>query len=155
MRGVEKAPAFNLFDQNGNRHSLEGYEGKWVVLYFYPKDDTPGCTKEACDFRDNLGALRSLGAEVLGVSADDVDSHGKFASKHNLNFPLLADAGAEIARAYGAYGTKNMYGRIFEGIIRQTFLINPNGEIVKAWKRVSVDGHVTQVEQTLKEARNA
>jgi thioredoxin-dependent peroxiredoxin len=153
MRGVEKAPAFNLFDQDGNRHSLEGLKGKWLVLYFYPKDDTPGCTKEACDFRDNIGALRKLGAEVIGVSADDVDSHGQFASKHSLNFPLLADAGAEVARAYGAYGTKNFYGKVSEGIIRQTFLIDPQGQIVKAWKRVSVDGHVAQVEQTLREAQ--
>jgi thioredoxin-dependent peroxiredoxin len=154
MRGVNSAPSFNLSDQDGKRHTLEMYRGQWVVLYFYPKDDTPGCTREACDFRDNIGSLKSLGATVLGVSADDVDSHGKFASKHNLNFPLLADAEALVAKEYGAYGTKNFYGKISQGIIRQTFLINPEGEITKAWKRVSVDGHVAQIETALREAQN-
>jgi thioredoxin-dependent peroxiredoxin len=150
---MDKAPDFKLSDQDGKQHSLNDYTGKWLVLYFYPKDDTPGCTKEACDFRDNLGALKSLGAEVVGVSADDVDSHGQFASKHGLNFPLLADAGAEVSKAYGAYGTKNMYGNIFEGVMRQTFLIDPDGEIVKAWKRVSVDAHAAEVEIALRDAQ--
>ncbi len=149
---MDQAPAFQLSDQDGKQHALKDYSGKWLVLYFYPKDDTPGCTKEACDFRDNIGALKKLGAEVLGVSADDVDSHGKFASKHSLNFPLLADGGAELAKAYGAYGTKNMYGKTFEGVMRQTFLINPQGEIAKAWKKVSVDGHVAEIETALRES---
>ena len=153
MRGVTSAPNFDLFDQHGKQHTLEMYRGSWLVLYFYPKDDTPGCTREACDFRDHLGQLESLGATVLGVSADDVDSHGRFASKHDLNFALLADPEAKLARAYGAYGTKNLYGKISQGIIRQTFLIDPDGQIVKAWKRVSVDGHVAQVEAALREAR--
>jgi thioredoxin-dependent peroxiredoxin len=149
---METAPAFDLHDQNGKQHSLEDYKGKYLVLYFYPKDDTPGCTKEACDFRDQIGSLRELGAEVLGVSADDTSSHENFAGKYGLNFPLLADEGAEIAKAYGAYGKKNMYGKISEGIMRKTFLIDPNGKIIKAWGKVSVEGHVEQVTAALKAA---
>ncbi len=123
------------------------------MLYFYPKDDTPGCTKEACSFRDGLGNLKALGATVLGVSADDVDSHGKFAKKYELNFPLLADANAELAKSYGAYGDKNMYGKIFTGILRYTFLINPEGEIVKTWKKVQTETHAEEVEKVLREAQ--
>ena len=152
---MEKAPAFNLPDQHGKQHTLAQYHGGWLVLYFYPKDDTPGCTKEACNFRDASSGLGKLGATVIGVSADDVDSHGKFATKHSLNFPLLADAEASVARAYGAYGTKNFYGKVSEGVLRQTFLIDPNGEIVKTWKKVSVDDHATEVETALKTALEA
>ena len=155
MDSVEKAPAFNLSDQHGTPHTLEQYAGGWLVLYFYPKDDTPGCTKEACNFRDASSSLAKLGATVIGVSADDVDSHGKFARKYELNFPLLADAGASVARAYGAYGTKNFYGKVSEGVMRHTFLISPNGEIVKAWKKVSVDDHAQEVETALKAALEA
>lgn len=148
-----KAPEFSLFDQNNVQHNLEQYKGSWLVLYFYPKDDTPGCTKEACNFRDQLGSLKALGATVLGVSADDIDSHGKFANKYSLNFPLLADSGAEVAKAYGAYGSKNMYGKIFEGVFRYTFLIDPNGEIHKTWKKVSVETHAEEVAAEIKEAQ--
>ncbi len=148
-----KAPTFTLSDQNSVSHNLEQYKGHWLVLYFYPKDDTPGCTTEACNFRDQLGSLKALGATVLGVSADDVDSHGKFATKYSLNFPLLADAGAEVAKAYGAYGDKNMYGKIFTGVFRHTFLINPEGEIIKTWKKVSVDTHAADVAKVLQEAQ--
>ena len=155
MHSVEKAPAFNLPDQHGTQHSLAQYHGGWLVLYFYPKDDTPGCTKEACNFRDASSSLKKLGATVIGVSADDVDSHGKFASKHSLNFPLLADAEASVARAYGAYGEKNFYGKVSEGVLRQTFLIDPNSQIVKAWKKVSVDDHAQEVEAALKAALEA
>ena len=155
MRGVEKAPAFNLPDQHGTPHTLAQYHGGWLVLYFYPKDDTPGCTKEACNFRDASSSLEKLGATVIGVSADDVDSHGKFATKHSLNFPLLADAEAGVARAYGAYGAKNFYGKVSEGVMRQTFLIDPSGAIVKAWKKVSVDDHAQEVEAALKAALEA
>ena len=155
MRGVEKAPAFNLPDQNGTQHTLEQYHGGWLVLYFYPKDDTPGCTKEACNFRDISSSLKKLGATVIGVSADDVDSHGQFATKYSLNFPLLADAGARLAKAFGAYGTKNFYGKVSEGVMRQTFLIDPNGQIFKTWKKVSVDDHAGEVETTLKAALEA
>ncbi len=155
MHSVEKAPAFNLPDQHGTQHTLEQYHGGWLVLYFYPKDDTPGCTKEACNFRDASSSLKKLGATVIGVSADDVDSHGQFATKYSLNFPLLADAGAELAKAFGAYGTKNFYGKVSEGVMRQTFLIDPNGEILKAWKKVSVDDHAQEVETALKTALEA
>jgi thioredoxin-dependent peroxiredoxin len=148
-----KAPEFHLFDQNNLAHSLEQYKGSWLVLYFYPKDDTPGCTKEACNFRDHIGSLTALGATVLGVSADDVDSHGKFANKYSLNFPLLADLGAEVSKAYGAYGSKNMYGKVFEGVFRYTFLIDPNGEIFKTWKKVDVENHAQDVTAVLKEAQ--
>ena len=155
MPRVSKAPDFNLLDQSGQTHSLESYAGKWLVLYVYPKDDTPGCTKEACDFRDHVGQLRDLGAEVVGLSADSSTSHDKFASKHGLNFPLLADDGAVTIKALGAWGEKSMYGKTYEGIIRQTFLIDPKGEIKKAWKKVSVDGHVADVEKALREAQAA
>ncbi|MEY4531359.1 MAG: hypothetical protein RLZZ156_2080 [Deinococcota bacterium] len=148
-----KAPDFNLPDQNNTLHSLEQYQGHWLVLYFYPKDDTPGCTKEACSFRDGLSNLKALGATVLGVSADGVDSHGKFAQKYELNFPLLADANAELAKSYGSYGDKNMYGKIFTGILRYTFLINPEGEIVKTWKKVQTETHAEDVEKVLREAQ--
>lgn len=150
-----KAPTFSLPDQNNTLHNLSQYQGHWLVLYFYPKDDTPGCTKEACSFRDGLGNLQALGATVLGVSADDVDSHGKFAKKYELNFPLLADANAELAKSYGAYGEKNMYGKIFTGILRYTFLINPDGEIVKTWKKVQTETHAQEVEKVLREAQQA
>jgi thioredoxin-dependent peroxiredoxin len=150
-----KAPSFNLSDQNNTMHTLEQYHGHWLVLYFYPKDDTPGCTKEACSFRDGMSNLKALGATVLGVSADDVDSHGKFAKKYELNFPLLADSGAELAKSYGAYGDKNMYGKIFTGILRYTFLINPEGEIVKTWKKVQSEIHAEEVEKVLREAQKA
>lgn len=150
-----KAPTFNLPDQNNLQHTLEQYHGAWLVLYFYPKDDTPGCTKEACNFRDQLGSLIALGATVLGVSADDTDSHGKFAGKYSLNFPLLVDSGAEVAKAYGAYGEKNMYGKIFEGVFRYTFLIDPSGEIIKTWKKVDTETHAQAVEKVLREAQSA
>ncbi len=153
MRGVsETIPAFDLRDQNGQQHSPESYRGKWLVLYVYPKDDTPGCTREACDFRDHVGQLRDLGAEVVGVSMDSSRSHEKFAGKYGLNFPLLADTDGTLIRGLGAWGKKNMYGKEYEGIIRQTFLIDPAGKIVKAWRKVSVDGHVAQVETALLEA---
>jgi thioredoxin-dependent peroxiredoxin len=149
---MEIAPTFQLQDQDGKRHSLKDYQGKYLVLYFYPKDDTPGCTKEACDFRDQIGSLRELGAEVLGVSGDDTASHEKFAGKFGLNFPLLADDGAAIAKIYGAYGQKNMFGKTFDGILRKTFLIDPNGKIIKSWDQVSVEGHVEQVTTALQAA---
>jgi thioredoxin-dependent peroxiredoxin len=155
MPPVNKAPDFNLLDQSGQPHSLESYKGKWLVLYVYPKDDTPGCTAEACDFRDHVGHLRELGAEVVGLSADSSASHDKFATKHGLNFPLLADDGAVTIKALGAWGEKSMYGKTFEGIMRQTFLIDPKGQIVKTWNKVSVKGHVADVEKALREAQAA
>ena len=147
----QTAPAFDLPDQSGQRHKLENYRGRWVVLYFYPKDDTPGCTREACSFRDANVGLRALGAQVLGVSADDEQSHAKFAGKYELNFPLLADDGARLARDYGAYGEKQMYGRTFEGVFRHTFLIDPEGRVAREWRSVKPDEHAAEVEEAIRE----
>ena len=137
-------PEFSLPDAGGDLHSLAGYEGKYVVLYMYPKDDTPGCTKEACDFRDHA-RLRQLGAVVLGLSRDDAASHGRFAEKYSLPFPLLSDPEATFLKAIGSYGPKTLYGKTTEGVKRQTFLIGPDGTLVKSWLAVKVDGHADAV----------
>jgi len=144
-----KAPAFSLKDQDGNTVKLSDFKGKHVVLYFYPKDDTPGCTKEACAFRDEHSKLLEKGAVVLGVSPDGTQSHRKFADKFTLPFPLLSDEGHALGEKFGAWGEKNMYGRKSMGIIRSTFLINPEGRIAKVWPKVKVDGHVEQVLEAL------
>ena len=140
-----KAPAFSLRATDGTTVKLSELKGKPVVLYFYPKDDTPGCTKEACAFRDRLAEIQKLGAAVLGVSADDVASHKKFSEKFSLNFPLLADTDHKLAEQYGAWREKNMYGKVSMGIQRSTFLIDAKGAVAKVWKKVSVDGHDQQV----------
>lgn len=145
----ESAPDFNLPSTQGQQ-ALEDYRGQWVVLYFYPKDDTPGCTTEACDFRDNLA---SLDAAVLGVSADDLDSHEKFRQKYELPFPLLSDEGNELAKRYGAYGEKNLYGKKSEGILRSTFIIDPEGNIAEAMVNVRSGGHVAKVAERLKQLK--
>ncbi|MEX0781461.1 MAG: thioredoxin-dependent thiol peroxidase [Dehalococcoidia bacterium] len=146
MPAVEtEAPAFELKDQSGATVDSRELKGKWVVLYFYPKDNTPGCTKEACNFRDNYGAIKAKGAVVLGVSGDSEASHQKFRSKYELPFQLLADPGNEVARAYGAWGTKQNYGKTYEGIIRSTFVIDPAGRVAKVWKRVKPDAHGEEV----------
>ncbi len=150
-----KAPAFSLKATDGTTVKLSELRGKPVVLYFYPKDDTPGCTKEACAFRDRLLELQNLGAVVLGVSADDVVSHQKFSEKFSLNFPLLADTNHETAEKYGAWREKNMYGKVSMGIQRSTFLIDAQGAVAKVWKKVSVDGHDQQVIDALKELADA
>ena len=137
-----KAPNFSLKDQDGNIKTLQDFSGKWLVIYFYPKDDTPGCTTEACSLRDANDELIELGAEVVGVSKDDQDSHRKFKAKHKLNFTLLSDPTGETIEAFGAWGPK-MFGRI--GIQRKTFIVNPDGEIVKTYGRVAPAGHGNQV----------
>ncbi len=129
---------------------MADYRGRWVVLYFYPKDDTPGCTKEACAFRDAHAELEALGAVVLGVSADDVQSHRRFAEKHGLNFPLLADPEKTVIRAYGAWGRKNLYGRVYEGVMRYTFLIDPEGRVARVWKKVKPEAHAREVAEALR-----
>lgn len=139
------APDFTLFDQNDAEHTLSDYRGKWVVLYFYPKDDTPGCTKEACSFNENLGAVEEKGAVVFGVSADSTASHTKFANKYSLQFPLLSDPDRSVIEAYGVWKEKNMYGKKSMGIVRTTYLINPDGKISHIWNRVKVDGHTREV----------
>ncbi|HEY2294304.1 MAG TPA: thioredoxin-dependent thiol peroxidase [Thermoanaerobaculia bacterium] len=137
----ETAPDFTLPADDGKQVKLSDLRGKPVVLYFYPQDDTPGCTKEACAFRDRTQDLKAKGAVVLGVSPDDVASHGQFRDKYSLNFPLLADVGHQVAERYGAWREKNMYGKVSMGIQRSTFLIDGAGKVRKAWKRVNVDGH--------------
>jgi thioredoxin-dependent peroxiredoxin len=144
----QKAPAFTLTADDGSKVKLSDFAGKPVVLYFYPKDDTPGCTREACAFRDASAALKKSGAVVLGVSADDTESHVKFRDKFKLNFPLLSDTDHKVAEKYGAWREKNMYGKVSMGIQRSTFLIDPAGKVAKVWKRVQVDGH----DQTVLEA---
>ena len=144
-----KAPAFKLPSTAGGEVSLASLKGKTFVLYFYPKDDTPGCTVEACDFRDNLARLQSKGALVFGVSKDTLASHEKFQKKHSLSFPLLSDAGNAVALAYGAFGKKLMYGRPVEGTIRSTYVVGPSGVIEHVWSPVRVKGHVDAVLATL------
>jgi peroxiredoxin Q/BCP len=139
------APDFSLPDQHGTIHSLSQYLGKWVLLYFYPKDDTPGCTKEACAIRDADPDLSSLGAIVLGVSADSVKSHKKFAEKYNLAFPLLADEERQVVDAYGVWGAKKFMGREYEGILRTSFLIGPDGVIAKVYESVKPETHAEEV----------
>ncbi len=145
-----KAPSFSLKSTDGTTVKLSDFNGKPVVLYFYPKDDTPGCTREACAFRDRIEEIKKIGAVVLGVSPDDVASHKKFSEKFSLNFPLLADADHALADKYGAWREKNMYGKVSMGIQRSTFLIDATGAVAKVWKKVSVDGHDQQVIDALK-----
>ena len=140
-----KAPAFKLPSVEGGDVSLKDYAGRTVVLYFYPKDDTPGCTREACAFRDSQAALKKAGAVVLGVSPDSVESHQKFRGKYKLNFPLLADADKSVAKKYGAWGEKVMYGKKVTGMIRSTFVIDGDGVVRKVFPRVKVDGHADKV----------
>jgi len=141
----EPAPDFTLRSDDGRRLSLKDFRGKKVVLYFYPKDDTPGCTKEACSFRDNLARVTSKGAVVLGVSRDDAASHGKFRDKYHLNFPLLSDDQGKVTEAYGVWKKKNLYGREYFGIERTTFLIDEGGKISRIWPKVHVEGHTDEV----------
>ncbi|QEG40392.1 thioredoxin-dependent thiol peroxidase [Roseimaritima ulvae] len=136
-----KAKAFRLKSYDGKTIKLSDYKGQPVVLYFYPRDDTPGCTKQACAFRDRSEDLKEAGAAVLGISPDTVESHEKFRDKYELNFPLLADPDHAVSEAYGAWREKNMYGKKSMGIQRSTFLIDSTGRIAKVWKRVRVDGH--------------
>lgn len=145
----ETAPDFSLPADDGREVKLSEFRGRPVVLYFYPKDDTPGCTREACAFRDRTADLKDEGAVVLGVSPDDVTSHGRFRDKYSLNFPLLADTDHQVAERYGAWREKNMYGKISMGIQRSTFLIDREGKVRKVWKAVSVDGHDEQVLKAL------
>lgn len=147
----KKAPAFTLTADDGTKVRLADLAGHPVVLYFYPKDDTPGCTREACAFRDQQKDLKKAGAVVLGVSPDSVESHGKFRDKYDLNFPLLADPDHKVAEKYGAWREKNMYGKKSMGIQRCTYLIDANGKVAKLWKRVNVDGHDQQVLDALAE----
>ncbi len=140
-----KAPDFALKDDNGGTVRLSALKGKTVVLYFYPKDDTPGCTKEACSFRDGFGEIQKKGAVVLGVSPDSVDSHKKFKEKFHLNFPLLSDDEKKVVNAYGVWKQKALYGRKYMGVERTTFVIGADGKIRKIFPKVKVDGHYEEV----------
>jgi peroxiredoxin Q/BCP len=140
-----KAPDFSGRDQNGKEISLSDYKGKRVALYFYTKDDTPGCTKQACSLRDGFSDLIKNNIEVIGVSADDAESHQKFIKKYNLPFPLIADTDMEIINKYGVYGEKNMYGKKYMGIKRTTFLINEDGKLTKIFKRVKTAEHSDEI----------
>lgn len=150
MKIGQKAPAFTLLDQNGKTHSLAEYKGKKVLLYFYPKDDTPGCTTEACNFRDNHKELSKMGLVILGVSKDSVKSHKKFAEKFDLPFPLLSDETGEVVEAYKSWGKKKFMGREYMGILRNSFLIDENGKIAKIYEAVKPAEHVGEVTTDIK-----
>ena len=141
----QKAPSFSLLDAQGQTVSLSDFKGKKVILYFYPKDDTPGCTKEACAFRDGRDELRDSEAVVLGVSADSVESHKKFSTKYDLNFPLLSDIDKKALQAYGVWKEKSLYGRKFMGIERTTYVIDEQGKIAHIFPKVKVDGHLEDI----------
>ncbi|MBI4401919.1 MAG: thioredoxin-dependent thiol peroxidase [Nitrospirae bacterium] len=146
----DKAPEFSIPDENGKMVSLKSFKGKQVVLYFYPKDDTPGCTKEACGFRDSNTRIQKTGAAVLGVSLDGPESHRKFISKFNLPFSLLCDENASVSKSYGVYKEKNMYGKKYWGIERSTFVVDGAGLLKAVFRKVKVDGHVDEVLAALK-----
>jgi len=144
-----KAPAFALTDQEGQLHRLSDYTGRSVILYFYPKDDTPGCTQESCEFQASLPQMAKRKAAVLGISILDEKSKAKFAKKHGLTFPLLADADHEVAEKYGVWQKKLRYGRSYMGIVRTTYLIGPDGKVAQRWDKVKVEGHVEEVAAAL------
>jgi peroxiredoxin Q/BCP len=149
----EQAPEFSAEASTGKTISLNDLRGKWVILYFYPKDDTPGCTREACYFRDHNKRLESLGAVVLGCSPDDLKAHDKFITKYNLPFILLSDPEHEIANDYGVWKSKNMYGKKVMGIERSTFMISPEGLVHRIWHKVKVEVHVDEIMDELKLVR--
>lgn len=146
----KKAPDFKLTDQNEKTISLSDYKGKNVILYFYPKDDTSGCTKEACSFRDDFPKFKKVDAVILGVSPDSVESHKKFVKKYNLNFSLLADENKEVIKKYDVWKEKSLYGRKYMGVERTTYIIDPEGKIKKIFRKVKVDGHNKEVMEALK-----
>ena len=150
LKEGQKAPAFRLSSVEGGTVSLEDLRGKPVVLYFYPKDDTPGCTREACAFRDSQAQIAKTGAVVLGVSPDGVSSHEKFRDKYRLSFPLLSDPDKLVAKKFGAYGEKTLYGKKVVGMIRSTFIIDGAGVVRKVFPRVRVDGHAEKVLEALR-----
>lgn len=149
-RTGDRVPDFDLATDRGDRVSSTSLRGRRFVLYFYPKDDTPGCTREACEFRDTQATIKKAGAVVFGISGDSIESHEKFKTKYKLNFPLLSDPGNEVATKFGAYGEKVLYGRKFMGIIRSTFIIDGDGVVRKVWARVKVDGHAEKVLEAIK-----
>ena len=149
LKEGSKAPAFTLETDTGKKVSLKDFAGKKVVLYFYPKDMTPGCTTEACEFNDSLSKIKKSGAVVLGVSKDSVATHAKFRDKHGLEFPLLSDTEGKVCESYGVWQEKSLYGRKFMGIVRTTFVIDRDGKIAKIFPKVKVNGHVEAVIDSL------
>jgi len=149
----DAAPQFCLPGTEGQEVCLDDFKGKWLVLYFYPKDNTSGCTREAVDFTLALPTLINLGAEVLGISRDSPASHKKFAEKHDLRIKLASDADHKVTEAYGAWALKKMYGKESYGVVRSTFLIDPQGKVAHAWKKVSVKGHAEAVAEKLREIK--
>jgi len=149
----QKAPAFNLPDENGDKHKLSDYAGEWLLVYFYPKDDTPGCTVEACSFRDNLPKFKKLKTKIVGISGDSVERHKKFADKHKLPFTLLADEDRGVIKKYGALAQKSLFGKKYLGIKRTSFLIDPKGRVAVVYEKVKPAIHAEQVLQDLKSLR--
>jgi peroxiredoxin Q/BCP len=150
LKETDKAPDFTVPDQNGKNISLSDYKGKWVILYFYPKDMTPGCTTEACNFRDEYSIFKKKGIVVLGISKDSVSSHKKFEGKYELPFPLLSDENGNICEEYGVWQEKSMYGKKYMGIVRATFIITPERMIAKVYPKVKVKEHVAEILADLK-----
>jgi thioredoxin-dependent peroxiredoxin len=146
----EQAPAFELLDNEGNLHKLSDYKGQTIVVYFYPRDDTPGCTKEACSFRDAYADFREAGVEVIGISPDNEGSHSKFINKYQLPFVLLSDPDHKVCDAFGAWGLKKMYGREYEGVFRTTFVIDPDGVIKHVFENVKPADHSQEVLEVVK-----
>jgi peroxiredoxin Q/BCP len=151
LKKGDKAPDFEGVDQHGNTVGLKDFKGNKLILYFYPKDNTPGCTAEACNLRDNYDLWLSKGYKVVGVSPDSVASHQKFAEKHQLPFPLIADEEKKIIKAYGAWGPKKLYGREYEGLLRTTFIIDENGKIEEVFTKVKTKDHTNQILKTINE----
>ena len=151
LKEGDKAPSFNMPTNKGENVSLSKLKGQKIVFYFYPRDDTPGCTKEACGFRDDLSKYKRAGAVVIGVSRDSVESHEKFVKKFDLNFMLASDKEGDVCEKYDAWRMKNMYGKEYMGIGRSTFLIDTKGKINKIWSKVKVDGHINEVLKAVKE----
>lgn len=149
----DKAPMFSLVADDGSKWKLSDYKGTLVVVYFYPKDDTPGCTREACAFRDRKTSINKQGVQLVGISPDSQAQHEKFRDKYNLNFPLLVDNDHKVAEKYGAWREKNMYGKKSMGIVRSTFLVDTRGKFAKIWRRVQVDGHDQQVMDAIEELK--
>jgi len=150
LKEGDQAPDFIGVDQNGQTVSLNQFKGNKVILYFYPKDDTPGCTAEACNLRDNYSSLLGKGFKIIGVSVDSIESHQKFIQKYSLPFPLIADTDKAIVNAYGVWGEKNNYGKTYEGIIRTTFIISEQGMIEKIFTKIKTDDHASQIFESLK-----
>ncbi|MHB8220843.1 MAG: thioredoxin-dependent thiol peroxidase [Acidimicrobiales bacterium] len=155
LEAGDKAPAFTLPDQDGTPVSLKDFAGAPVVVYFYPADDTPGCTKEACQFNDHLKSFSGAGVTIVGISPDGAAKHTAFRAKYKLKFPLLSDPGHEVMARYGAWGEKTMYGKKTVGTIRSTFLVDAKGVVARAWYHVRADGHPARVLEELQELREA